>query len=457
MKLGAGFLATILAAIVVCVIALFGLIESEKLSHVVLSDYAQDLILAGRLRAEEESRVATSRGFLITGDRAYLGKMDIAQRDFMRDLVLLQKSGVSVPHDKLLSDLKSADDSYQRTLAEFIQARAAGVQLKDLIRRFENRLQPEREKLEKSVDSYIAYTRLQLEGEKAALSKSNRSIFHLVIAASLIALALAGAMAFVITKTLSRLYSEVQDAAKMREEIVEMVAHDLRNPIAAVILSAQLLLRMAKSKNTIDSEEIRQRAENIKRATDRVNGLIGGLLDLARMKAGTLTIEAASVSTNEIFADVFELFQNIAREKGVVLEIQQVPLASIFCDFERIVQVFSNLIGNALKFSAPNQKIVFGTRLENGAVVFFVADQGPGISEEEQLHVFERYWQAGTHKKAGAGLGLAICKGIIAAHGGKIWVTSHLGFGATFYFTIPNGSMAPARQGSHSSYQALDT
>ena len=113
------------------------------------------------------------------------------------------------------------------------------------------------------------------------------------------------------------------------------------------------------------------------------------------------------------------------------------------CDFERIEQVLSNLIGNALKFSISGQKIVFGAQEKKGEIVFFISDQGPGIPPEEQPHVFDRYWQTGNHKKAGIGLGLAICKGIIEAHGGTIGVDSEEGKGSVFWFRIP-----PAQAGA---------
>lgn len=444
MKLSAGFLATILAAIAICIIALYGLNEAVKSSHVVISDYAQDLILVGRLGTEEEDRVATDRGFLVTGDKTHLTTMVRVRKDFLKVLGTLQQSHISPQHDQFLLEIRAADDSYQQTLSKFIQAKMAGAGSKSLRSRFEEEVQPRRDRLQKAVNDFTTYTRLQLDKEGKRLSDSNKSIVRLIIAVSFIALALAAAMAITITKTLSKLYRRIQGIAKMREEIVETVAHDLRNPVAAVSLSTQTLLKMANSKSVINSDDLRRRAENIKRATDRVNSLIGGLLDLAKMKAGTLSIEKTDVSPKDILEDTFKLFDNIVLERGMILEVQQEPLPLIQCDFERIAQVFSNLIGNAIKFSVASQKIMVGAHLKGGDVVFSVADQGPGIPAEEQDKVFERYWQTGIQKRAGAGLGLAICKGIMTAHGGKIWVESKLGSGTTFYFSIPSKKTASA-------------
>jgi signal transduction histidine kinase len=116
------------------------------------------------------------------------------------------------------------------------------------------------------------------------------------------------------------------------------------------------------------------------------------------------------------------------------------------------VQVFENLIGNAVKFTRPGGRITAGAASRDGEVVFWVKDTGAGISAEEMPHVFDRFWQARKARRAGAGLGLQITKGIVEAHNGRIWVESEVGVGTTFYFTLPTARAAsaqPAAVGMH--------
>jgi len=122
-------------------------------------------------------------------------------------------------------------------------------------------------------------------------------------------------------------------------------------------------------------------------------------------------------------------------------------------DHKRLLQVFENLIGNAIKFSKPGDRIVVRASPEREGVRFSVADTGPGIDVEALGHVFDPFWQAATRaKKLGAGLGLPVTKGIVEAHGGRIWVESELGRGTTFYFTVPAAS--PPTPGTHPPHPA---
>jgi signal transduction histidine kinase len=114
-------------------------------------------------------------------------------------------------------------------------------------------------------------------------------------------------------------------------------------------------------------------------------------------------------------------------------------LPDIWVDRDRLLQVFKNLIGNAMKFTKPGGRITVGAEARNSEVLFWVKDTGAGISQEDLPHVFDRFWQAAGARRLGAGLGLQITKGIVAAHGGRIWVESTAGRGSCFYFSIPTG------------------
>jgi signal transduction histidine kinase len=166
--------------------------------------------------------------------------------------------------------------------------------------------------------------------------------------------------------------------------------------------------------------------------------LIRDLLDVTRMEAGRLSIEHSRLLTAPIVSDAVETQKALATSSSLDLKVELSPgLPDIWADRDRLLQVFENLIGNALKFTEAGGRIMVGASPRNGEVLFWVADTGPGIAYEDLPHLFDRFWQARETRTAGAGLGLPIAKGIVEAHGGHIWVESTKGQGTTFFFTLP--------------------
>jgi PAS domain S-box-containing protein len=232
----------------------------------------------------------------------------------------------------------------------------------------------------------------------------------------------------------ARLYSAAQRAIQVRDEVLGIVAHDLRNPLAAVLLEAQVLHRTLPATGA----ESRESAEAITRAAQRMNHLIQDLMDVTRLEAGRLSIQPHAVSATQLAGDACELHRALASSCGLELRLnlpEQLP--DVWADRERLLQVFDNLIANAVKFAASGGSITVGAASRDHDVLFWVADQGPGISFENQAHLFDRFWQAQAAGRSSAGLGLPIVKGIVDAHGGRVWVESAPDRGSTFFFTIP--------------------
>jgi signal transduction histidine kinase len=190
--------------------------------------------------------------------------------------------------------------------------------------------------------------------------------------------------------------------------------------------------------------ESREPAEVIRRAATRMNRLIQDLLDVTRMEAGQLAIRQIRLSGAQIAADAIDLHSAQASSRSIDLRLASQEVDQVWADRDRILQVFDNLIGNSLKFTAPGGCITVGMAPRDAAVLFWVADTGSGIALEDQPHIFDRFWQARATKRTGAGLGLSIVKSVVEAHGGGVWVDSVPGRGSTFFFTIPTGSVATA-------------
>ncbi len=232
----------------------------------------------------------------------------------------------------------------------------------------------------------------------------------------------------------ARLYRESQQAVRAREEVLAIVSHDLRNPLNAVTLGASLL-QMSDSLSPDDREHV----DTIVISGKRMSRLIADLLDVTRLEGGKrLPIEPAPVNPAEMLREAEELFRGQAGVASVtmVYEAEEL-LPPVHADRHRVMQVLSNLIGNSLKFTPAGGSIRTNARPQRDEVLFCIHDTGPGIPKEHLQDIFSPYWQAKRTERMGAGLGLPIAKGIVEAHGGRIWVESAPGRGAQFYFTLP--------------------
>ena len=235
----------------------------------------------------------------------------------------------------------------------------------------------------------------------------------------------------------ARLFHEAQQATRARDDVLAVVAHDLRNPLNTVTMAISLMLETTPVENVQE----RRQVEIVRRAADRMNRLIQDLLEVRRMESGRLGIEAKPESVASLVNDTIEMLRPIATGSTIVLEADVAEdLPPVVADAARIQQVLSNLVGNAVKFTPRDGRVTVCAERIDGEVRFGVIDTGPGIPPEQLPHIFGRFWQAKPSDRRGIGLGLAIAKGIVEAHAGRIWVESHVGLGSTFYFTLPTAS-----------------
>jgi signal transduction histidine kinase len=224
------------------------------------------------------------------------------------------------------------------------------------------------------------------------------------------------------------LYRAAQRAIDMRDDVLAIVSHDLRAPLGTILLYAESLA---------DKPDAAAVGVNITRSAMRMDRLIGDLLDASAINAGRLTLEMKIHNAADIARDAVEMFrsQADARKVALVERIAPEPLM-IKCDRDRIVQVLSNLVGNAVKFTQPGGTITVGVERSDNHVGFEVRDTGEGIAPEQVPFLFDRFWRGHTRGK-GAGLGLFIAQGITAAHNARLRVDTALGHGSRFYFSLP--------------------
>jgi PAS domain S-box-containing protein len=235
-------------------------------------------------------------------------------------------------------------------------------------------------------------------------------------------------------EALERALRDEQEAVHIRENVLAVVSHDLKNPLAAISLNITMLLKRLGA-----DERTRKQLETIARSARRMDRLIADLLDMASLQAGRLALDPHPHEVAPLVDDAVEQLQPQAAEASVRLlrDVALPPGLTVRCDRDRVLQVFGNLIGNALKFSPAEGAVTVRARSGPGEVQLAVADQGPGISADEVPHLFQPYWTKHQNGRKGTGLGLYISKGIVEAHGGRIWVDTHEGRGSTFFFTLP--------------------
>ena len=232
------------------------------------------------------------------------------------------------------------------------------------------------------------------------------------------------------------LYARAQQATRARDEVLGVVSHDLRNPLATISMCAGALLDPTPP----SLEGVHSMADAIRHSAEWAEGIIRDLFDVTTLEAGRLSLHRSAVSAWDILQRTSEQFAPHAERAGIRFSVlAAADLPELDVDAARVEQVLLNLLGNAVKFTPADGEIVLSARGDEKreSVRFSVADSGIGISADDLPHIFDRFWQVHRTHRGGAGLGLAIAKGIVESHGGTLTVTSAPGAGSTFAFTLP--------------------
>jgi PAS domain S-box-containing protein len=288
-----------------------------------------------------------------------------------------------------------------------------------------------------------AHGRARLMGERQQLSGLRRAGEEFPCEAAIQRLEVDGRNVFaVVLRDISarqRAEDSMRDAVSASEEMLSIVSHDLRNPANAVKMLARSILD-----DTAEPvpPQFTERVTVIQQAAEQIDALIQDLMDTTRLAGGRLSVSPAQIDATATVTRSVEALRPYADAGRVTLRMDIPPHGlSVFADRDRVAQVLSNLIGNAIKFTPPEGIVSLSVRPDGQDVVFIVSDTGDGIAADELPHVFERFYQVprGARRavRHGAGLGLPISRGIVEAHGGYIWIESTLGAGTTVRFSLP--------------------
>ena len=240
----------------------------------------------------------------------------------------------------------------------------------------------------------------------------------------------------------ARLYEEARQATRGRDEVLAIVSHDMRNPLHTVLLGTGAALEILPP-----DSPVRKTLDSVRRAALRGERLIRDLLDVTRLESNRMLLECEKVPVSELLNESAESAAATASEREITISVVGDARETVSVDRHRALQVIDNLLSNAIKFTGRGGHVSIGARLVEGEERFWVTDDGPGIPIEQQRFMFRRFWQQRRADRRGIGLGLTIAKGIVDAHGGRIWVESEPGKGTTFWFTFPLASGPAAANG----------
>ena len=252
---------------------------------------------------------------------------------------------------------------------------------------------------------------------------------------------LSGLLRRVRSRTDWRLLTErasSDDALSCRDDFLGMVCHDLSNLLGGIVLSTSSLAKVASE--TAEGKRIATGTHRIQLYAARMKRLLDDLTDVTSLTAGKFAVTTAPNDGEALVAEALAAFGLLAAEKGISLDVEVDAPFLVMCDRGRILQVLTNLLGNAVKFTSHGGTVFVSAADIGDEACFSVKDTGPGIPENLLEAVFEQFWQAGKDDRRGLGLGLYIAKSIVEAHGGRIWAESRIGEGSTFRFTVPRGA-----------------
>lgn len=242
-------------------------------------------------------------------------------------------------------------------------------------------------------------------------------------------------------ETNAQLVRELQTALIARDEMMSVVSHDLRNPVNAVKMLAAAILQ--EGGETPLPAAVAEHADVMLQAAKQMDALIQDLLDVSRLESGKMSVNPRVVAIEELVGQTCAMLEPAAQASGVTMTVRLADtLPEVDVDPERTIQVLPNLIGNAVKYSKEAGEVIVTASPEEDVVRVSIGDRGVGIPVEELPRVFDRFWQSKRTNRSGAGLGLTIARGIVRAHGGRIWIESSPGEGTTVHFTLPRATLA---------------
>jgi signal transduction histidine kinase len=393
------------------------------------------LVEVEKLRNIAESQIADGRSFFLLGSKALFDKQKKDKQTFTDSLASFEKQYKLPQIPEIIKRLDSIQQQHQEIFDQTMELRGKQTDERAVAQSYQSKTAPLRLQLNESLDEIAKLYNAELErtrghAREAAANAEVQIPRGMTWLTAIMGILFLGMTLLVIrmlrerTRQIAertRLFNEAKKAIQARDEIVAAISQDLIEPLSMITEAVET-----------------QDGEVIKSSVSMIQQLIKDIVDQTKMDMGGLTLRLDQLSLDVILEDARLMMQPIAKKRDVRLQFESVnPPVLAFFDYERVMRVFSNLIGNAIKFSPKHNKVVVKVRSDQQFVYISVSDSGPGIPENKLAGIFDNFWQARKTAEQGAGVGLAIVKTIIEAHGGTVRVDSHSTHGTTFTFSLP--------------------
>jgi signal transduction histidine kinase len=453
-----GFAATAALVVAVLVTSVLLVDSSRRHTESVASAHTQDVVLAERLRTAAAGLEAVYQDVALRQGRTSPAELERRTRRFDTLVAELRAHVTSGEGALLLDGVVSAHHAY-RAEVDAIAASEARGEHASLERLFGARLE-----LDRHIDLLVHHKEQRhLQSQIGAAHHGALVLGGSIGGAALTVAAVAG-LGFWLTRSLRhrleesdarRLEAEraradalvasgeaerareaAEAAIRIREDLLAIVSHDLRNPLMVVTTGLSLLVRMSPKGD--EGSRLRAKVATMQRAGDRMTALIRDLLDAARIEAGRLDVETRPARLAELVDRAAELFTAPVLAKQLTLEVEVDEELMTLCEPERVIQLLSNLLGNAVKFTPDGGQVRVSATRRDPWVHISVSDSGPGIDADQLERLFKRFSHGQRTPGTGTGLGLFIAKGIVDAHGGQITARSSPGTGTTMELTLPS-------------------
>ncbi|MGN6105320.1 MAG: ATP-binding protein [Kofleriaceae bacterium] len=435
----AGFTAVTLVLVIGVVLSIRRIDTVISEQQAALRQQEARIALAERMRANGDAVLSAGRAYVISGDTDLLAHLEQAAAELGQDIRTLRGQSLSPREATTIGEIERAVSELEARQYPLLEERPKVQDSTELANRFEAEVFPARRRVRQALDRFVDQQSESIEQAYGAAVRARehmqREFYGMIGLLTTMSLVIAAYFA----RQLAQTYRDEQDAHQSarravaaRDEVLGIVAHDLRNPLGAITLKADALREGAESERT------RVQAESIERVAMRMESLIQTMLDVAALDGGRPPLELGSYEVEPLLRDTLEMLGSAAAARRIAISTRVVPPdLAVRADRERVLQLLSNLVGNAIKFTPPEGRVAISVEPVGDHARFAVSDTGPGIPPDHLPHIFERFWRHHRTSQSGVGLGLFIAKNIVEAHGGRIWVDSELGRGSTFLFTLP--------------------
>jgi len=424
---------------------MYSLLKVVSYQNQLISKDLEQLFLARELRGQCDRQMSSLSVYVISGNESALNQMALDDNNFNYFLGQLKKIVWGQPDLNLLKKINRDHLNQDTFEAIAVKMKRTGESSESVKAFYRQKLIPGTEKVFNNLDALVEHLSLVYKLEK----DNNARLLHRLIKYFGIASTFSVLLFFTITILLLRLIKqkaaydqtnlllaqkEIQLSSD-RKQVIEIVAHDLKSPLSAIILSAKFLEDIwNKPAERRDNKFL----DVIVRSSESMQHLINDLLDHTKIEAGKLILSKSICNVESLLSDISLGFEPIAYSKEIkIIRKFETTNLQMMIDQGRFEQVISNLLNNAIKFTPFGGTIELCSIKSGNEIIISVSDNGPGMTEEQAVHVFERYWQLGSSSGQGTGLGLAISKAITEAHHGKLYVNTHVGIGSTFFVSIP--------------------